>query len=194
MSLKRWKKLTVVLLTVGLVFGLTNLAQAQPKSGFALEVGYFTPSDEDVNDIWGGDFSFGADYLYAFPPYGIAFGAEYFSKEKEVTVFPVTERAKWSVIPVTVTFLYFLPGREGFSPYIGTGLGYYLTKVEIEAALVGIPILAGSAEESGIGFHAEAGFNLGENFSVAAMYSTANIEDDIDANAGGLKFLVRYRF
>ncbi|GAH99744.1 unnamed protein product, partial [marine sediment metagenome] len=29
------------------------------------------PSDEDVKDLWGSDFTFGIDYLYAFPPYGI---------------------------------------------------------------------------------------------------------------------------
>ncbi len=194
MSLRRCKKLVVMLLTVGLILGLMNLAQAQPKSGFAAKVGYFMPGDEDVEDIWGSDFSFGVDYLYAFPPYGIDFGAEYFSKEKTETVFPVTSKVEWRVIPLTATFLYFFPGREGFSPYIGVGIGYYLMKLDVEIALVGIPFLAGSAEESGIGSHVQGGFTLGENFFAEAKYSTADIENDIEADAGGFTILVGYRF
>jgi opacity protein-like surface antigen len=191
MSLKRCKKLAVMLLTVGLILGLMNIAQAQPKSGFAAKVGYFMPGDEDVEDIWGSDFTFGVDYIWAFPPYGIGIGAEYFSKEEEVTVFPVTEKAKWSVIPLTATFLYFLPGTEGFSPYIGAGIGYYLTELDVEMALVGIPFLAGSAEESDIGFHVQAGITLGENLFAEAKYSTADVEG---VEAGGVTILFGYRF
>jgi opacity protein-like surface antigen len=194
MSLNRCKKWALVLLIVGLILGLTNFAQAQPKSGFGAKLGYFMPGDEDVEDIWGSDFTFGVDYLYAFPPYGIDFGAEYFYKKEEETVFPVTAEVEWRVIPLTATFLYFLPGREGFSPYIGGGIGYYLTKVEVEAALIGIPILAESVEESGVGFHVQGGVTLGKNFFAEAKYSTADIENDISVNAGGFTILVGYRF
>ena len=190
MSLNRCKKLTVMLLIVGLVLGLTGLAQAQPKSGFAPKVGYFMPSDEDVEDIWGSDFTFGIDYLYAFPPYGISFSAEYFAKEEKQTFFGITDKVKWRVIPLTATFLYFFPGREGFSPYIGGGIGYYLTKFEFEEDWGDIPIFAGSAEESGVGFHAQGGFTLGENFFVEAKYSTADVEG---VEAGGFTILVGYR-
>jgi len=190
MSLNRCKKLTVMLLIVGLVLGLTGLAQAQSESGFAPKVGYFMPGDKDVEDIWGNDFTFGIDYLYAFPPYGIEFGAEYFSKEEKQTFFGITDKVKWTVIPITATFLYFFPGREGFSPYIGGGIGYYLTKFAFEEDWGDIPIFAGSAEESGIGFHAQGGFTLGENFFVEAKYSTADVEG---VEAGGVTILVGYR-
>jgi len=194
MSLNRCKKLMVMLLIVGLVLGLTGLAQAQPKSGFAPKVGYFMPGDKDVEDIWGSDFTFGIDYLYAFPPYGIEFGAEYFSKEKKEAFLGATAKQKWTVIPLTATFLYFLPGREGFSPYIGGGIGYYLAKYDLDVGWMGIPLFAGSAEESSVGFHAQGGLTLGENFFVEAKYSTADITGDIEANAGGFTILVGYRF
>jgi len=193
MSLNRCKKLTVVLLIVGLVLGLTGLAQAQPESGFAPKVGYFMPGDEDVEDIWGSDFTFGIDYLYAFPPYGIDFSAEYFAKEKKEALLGVTYKQEWRVIPLTATFLYFFPGREGFSPYIGGGIGYYLTEYGVDVGYVGVPLFANSWEESGVGFHAQGGFTLGENFFVEAKYSTADITDDIDVNAGGFTILVGYR-
>ena len=193
MSLNRCKKLTVMLLIVGLVLGLTGLAQAQPESGFGAKVGYFMPGDEDVEDVWGNDFTFGIDYLYAFPPYGIDFSAEYFAKEEKQTFFGITDKVKWRVIPLTATFLYFFPGREGFSPYIGGGVGYYLAKFEFEEDWGTIPIFGVSAEESSIGFHAQGGFTLGENFFVEAKYSTADIGGDIEANAGGVTILVGYR-
>jgi opacity protein-like surface antigen len=194
MSLNRCKKLTVMLLIVGLVLGLMGLAQAQPKSGFAPKVGYFMPGDKDVEDIWGSDFTFGIDYLYAFPPYGIEFGAEYFSKEKKEAFLGATAKQKWTVIPLTATFLYFLPGREGFSPYIGGGIGYYLAKYDLDVGWMGIPLFAESAEESGVGFHVQGGFTLGKSFFAEAKYSTADIENDISVNAGGFTILVGYRF
>ena len=194
MSLKGCKKLTVMLLIVGLVLGLTGLAQAQPESGFGAKVGYFMHGDEDVEDSWGSDFIFGIDYLYAFPPYGIDFGAEYFAKEKKVTALGVTYKQEWRVIPLTATFLYFFPGREGFSPYIGGGIGYYLTEYGVDIGYAGVPLFVNSWEESGIGFHAQGGFTLGENFFVEAKYSTADITGDIyDVNAGGVTILVGYR-
>jgi len=191
MSLKGCKKLMVMLLTVGLILGLINFAQAQPESGFAAKVGYFMPGDEDVEDIWGSDFTFGVDYIWAFPPYGIGIGAEYFSKVEKETVLGVTAKAEWSVIPVTATFLYFLPGREGFSPYIGAGIGYYLAKVEYGVGYLGIPLFGASEEESDIGFHVQGGVTLGENLFAEAKYSTADVEG---VEAGGFTILVGYRF
>ncbi len=191
MSLKRCKKLAVMLLTVGLILGLMNIAQAQPKSGFAAKVGYFMPGDEDVEDIWGSDFTFGVDYIWAFPPYGIGIGAEYFSKVEKETDLAVTAKAEWSVIPLTATFLYFLPGTEGFSPYIGAGIGYYLAKVEYEVGWMGIPLFGASEEESDIGFHVQAGITLGENLFAEAKYSTADVEG---VEAGGVTILFGYRF
>ncbi len=191
MSLKRCKKVAVMLLIVGLILGLTGLAQAQPKSGFAPKVGYFMPGDKDVEDIWGSDFTFGLDYLWAFPPYGIGIGAEYFSKEKKETAYGVTAKATWSVIPLTATFLYFFPGREGFSPYIGAGIGYYLAKVEYEVGWAGIPIFGVSEEESDVGFHVQGGITLGKNLFAEAKYSTADVKG---VEAGGFTILVGYRF
>ena len=214
MSLKRCKKVAVMLFTVGLILGLMNPAQAQlksmampkfsaqPKSGFGAKLGYFMPGDEDVKDIWGSGSIFGVDYLYAFPPFGIDFGVEYFSKVEKKTAFGITSKAEWRVIPITATFLYFLsncpmclmPMREGFSPYIGVGIGYYLTRVDVETPLPGIPLFAGNAEESSIGFHVQGGFTLGKNFFTEVKYSTAGIKDDIKENAGEFTILVGYRF
>jgi len=190
MSLKRWKKVAVILITLGLILGLMNFAQAQPKSGFAPKVGYFMPGDEDVEDIWGSGFNFGLDYLWAFPPYGIGIGAEYFSKEKKETAAGVTAKAEWSVIPLTATFLYFFPGREDFSPYVGAGIGYYLAKVEYEVGWWGIPIFGVSEEESDVGFHVQGGITLGKNLFAEAKYSTADVEG---VEAGGFTILVGYR-
>lgn len=222
MSLKRYKKVAVMLFTVGLILGLMNLAQAQPKSmampksptqpksGFGVKLGYFMPGDKDVKEIWGSGFTFGIDYLYAFPPYGINFGVEYFSKEKEETAFGTTSKVEWRVIPLTATFLYFISNcpmclmptkegfsyctmREGFSPYIGVGIGYYLTRVGVETPLAGMPLLAGNAEGSGIGFHVQGGFTLGKNFFAEVKYSMAGIKDGIEANAGGWTIFLGYR-
>ena len=193
MSLKRCKKLTAVLLAVGLILGLMSIAQAQQESGFRAKVGYFMPGDTDVNDLWGSGFTFGADYLQVFPPYGIDFGVEYFSKEETWTLLGWTVKEDWRVIPVTATFLFFPSGGEGFSAYMGGGIGYYLTKYGLDIAVPGLTLLAGSLEESGIGFHVQGGFTLGENFFAELKWSTAEIEN-LGLNAGGLGVVAGYRF
>lgn len=193
MDLRKYKKLTLMLLTVGLILGLMSAAQAQPKTGFSLKVGMFTPSDVNITDTWENGITYGLGYLYAFPPYGIAFEAEYLSITREMTIFPVTETVEWRVIPITGTFLYFLPGAGGFSPYVGAGIGYYLTRVGVDVAVAGIPFLGLSEEESGIGFHAQVGFTLGKHFFAEAKYSMANVEYFETINAGGLTILAGYR-
>ncbi len=193
MNLRKYKKLTLMLLTVGLILGLMSAAQAQPETGFGVKVGMFTPSDENITDIWENGLAYGLDYLYAFPPYGIAFGVEYLSIVREMTFFPITETVEWRVIPITGTFLYFLPGKGGFSPYVGAGVGYYLTRVGVDIAFAGIPFLDVSEEESGIGFHAQVGFTLGKHFFAEVKYSMANVEYFETINAGGLTIFAGYR-
>ena len=193
MSLKRCKKLTAVLLAVGLILGLMSIAQAQQESGFRTKVGYFMPSDTGVDNLWGSGFTFGVDYLYVFPPYGIDFGAEYFSKETTRTLLGLTVKEDWRVVPVTATFLFSPPGGEVFSAYIGGGIGYYLTKYGLNVAVPSLTLLAVSFEESDIGFHVQGGFTLGENFFAELKWSTAEIEN-LGLNAGGLEVVAGYRF
>jgi len=183
MSLKRCMKLMLVLLTVVLILGLMNLAQAQPKSGFSVKGGYFMPGDQDVEDIWGSGFTFGAGYLYVFPPYGIDLSVEYFSKEEPW--FGITYG--WRVIPVDVSFLYLLPQMGLFSPYIGGGIEWAMARVDVEFG--GVPFLA--EEESGLGIQVRGGFALQENFFAEAKYSTVDVEG---VNAGGFTILAGYRF
>lgn len=193
MDLRKYKKLTLMLLTVGLILGLMSTAQAQPETGFGVKVGMFIPSDVNITDIWENGLTYGLDYLYAFPPYGIAFGAEYLSIVREMTIFPITEMIEWRVIPITGTLLYFLPGAGEFSPYVGVGIGYYLTRVEVDLAWAGIPFFGVTQQQSGIGFHAQVGFTLGKHFFAEAKYSMANVEYFDTINAGGLTILAGYR-
>ncbi len=183
MSLKRCKKLTAVLLAVGLILGLMSIAQAQQESGLKAKAGYFMPGDTDVNDLWGSGFTFGAGYLYAFPPYGIDLSVEYFSKEEPW--FGIT--AKWTVVPVDVSFLYFPPQMGPFSPYIGGGIEWAIARVDVEIG--GIPWF--DEEESGIGFQLRGGFVLEESFFAEVKYSTVDAEG---INLGGLAIFVGYKF
>jgi len=190
MDLRKYKKLTLMLLIVGLILGLMSAAQAQPKTGFSLKGGMFMPGDQDVKDFWGNGVTYGVDYLYAFPPYGIVFGVEYFSRVVDMTVFPVTDTIEWSVVPITGTFLYFLPGTGGFSPYVGAGIGYYMARLRWDEAVFGIPVVGVSVDNSGIGYHAQGGFTLGEHFFAEVKYSTATLEG---LDVGGLTILAGYR-
>jgi len=184
----------VVLLVVGLILGLMSVAQAQQESGFKVKAGYFMPGDQDVKDIFGSDFTFGASYLYAFLPYGIEFGAEYFSGEAGITVFPLTVKQEWRVVPVTATFLFFPSGGEEFSAYMGGGIGFYPVSYDFDMEILGVPFLGKPTNESVIGFHVQGGFTLGKNFFAEAKYSVANVENDIEVNAGGLTIVAGYRF
>jgi hypothetical protein len=193
MSLKRCKKLTVVLLAVGLILGLMSIASAQQESGLRVKAGYFMPSDTGVENLWGSGLTLGVDYLYAFPPYGVDFGAEYFSKEDSRTLLGITVKQDWRVVPVTATFLFFPSGGEGFSAYMGGGIGYYLTKYGLDIAVSGLTLLAGSMEESGIGFHVQGGFTLGKNFFAELKWSTAEIQN-LGIDVGGLEVVAGYKF
>lgn len=193
MSLKRCKKLTVMLLVVGLTLGLMSVAQAQQESGFKVKAGYFMPGDQDVDNLWGGGLIFGANYLQVFPPYGIDFGAEYFSKERTQTLLGITVKQDWRVVPVTATFLFFPAGGEGFSAYMGGGIGWYLTEYGLDIAIPSLTLFADSSEESGIGFHVQGGFTLGKNFFAELKWSTAEIEN-LGVNVGGLGIVAGYRF
>ena len=193
MSLKRCKKLTAVLLAVGLILGLMSIAQAQQESGFRAKVGYFMPSDTDVDNLWGSGFTFGVDYLYVFPPYGIDFGAEYFSRDDTRTLLGLTVKQDWRVIPVTATFLFFPAGGEGFSVYGGGGVGWYLTRYGFDIAVPSLTLFAGTLEESGIGFHVQGGFTLGKNFLAELKWSTAEIQN-LGINVGGWEVVAGYKF
>jgi len=76
---------------------------------------------------------------------------------------------------------------------MGGGIGYYLAKYGLDIAVPGLTLLAGSLEESDIGFHVQGGFTLGENFFAELKWSTADIQN-WGLNAGGLGVVAGYRF
>lgn len=180
-------KYLVLILILCIMLSITGVsvsAEEESQSGIAIKLGYFMPSNDDVNDIYGGGLIFAADYLYVFQgtSYGISAGIERFHRAKTTLILGFSVDQSWLVIPVTGTFLYFpTPDRN---LYIGAGLGYYSVKETLE--MLWIPL---SESESALGFHLVGGYTI-HNFFGEAKISYAVVDD---VNAGGLSMLIGYR-
>lgn len=174
--------LCVLLSMVGI--GTSAEAEGGCQSGIAIKLGYFMPSDDDVNDIYGSGLTFGADYLHIFPweSYGIRVGIEGFFRTKTTRVFGLSIDQNWRVVPVTGTFVYFPTPEKDF--YIGAGLGFYSVREKIE-----ILWISSSESETALGLHFLGGFSFRQFFGEAKIsHAVAN-----STNVGGLSVSVGYR-
>ena len=190
-EIKEVRKLKCLMLILSLcillsVVGMGTSAEAEEEcqSGIAVKLGYFMPSDDDVNDIYGSGSIFGADYLFTSPwkSYGFRVGIERFFRTRTTRIFGFLIHRHWSVVPITGTFVYFPAPEKNF--YVGAGLGFYTVREKIKMLWIST-----SESEMALGFHLVGGYTMC-NFFGEAKISHAVVDD---INAGGLSILVGYR-
>jgi hypothetical protein len=149
------------------------------QSGIAFKGGLFMPSDENIDSVWGTGFVYGIDYRYMFEgqKYGLDLTIEYFQKSTDILYLFYT--AKYTLIPITASFVYF--PIEGVNIYLGGGAGLYLAKIS----------WIYSASNSGFGLHLKGGLAFGNGFFIEGKYSFLAKAGDLDVT--GANFLVGYR-
>lgn len=165
---------------VGLAMILT-VVTASASVTMGIQGTYFSPSDSDFKNIYGGGVMFGG---------GIAFGLTqridgwleggYFSKAGSLTY--TKEETKLTLIPIGAGLRYrILPGR--ISPYVGAGARYYLYREE--NALGGV-------KNGGIGFVGKIGLAItlsgGLGLDIQAKYSSCKLKPaDFSFDVGGFE-------
>lgn len=116
--------------------------------------------------------------------FGANVGGKYMLNEKmavgaNIGYFMMGEEldgVKISIMPITGNFTYFF-GGEGFKPYVGADLGFYMSKVKYDDSF-GMD----DESESDLGFAPVVGFEYGLSdkltLDVNAKYHYINTEDD----------------
>jgi len=87
---------------------------------------YFSPSDEEFKDIYGGGVMYGGEVsIGVWKGLELWFGGSYFSREGELTF--TKEKTELQIIPVGGGLRYRWRGKS-LSPYLAAGLGLYQFK------------------------------------------------------------------
>lgn len=157
------KKHIIALITVLLVLSLVSGVHAG-KLKIGGKVSTYNPSGADNSTYM---FEITATYTIS----------DYFSAQGSIgwTTYE-TSGEDVTQIPVTLDGIYHIFGRKTFDPYVGAGIGYYMTKV-------------GSVDESTFGFQVLGGleFKPTSDFgvSVEAKY---RVPDVSNPDQGGMSF------
>jgi len=171
-----------------LVFGLfSSFGLAERKFTIGFEAGYFMPTDDDFNDIYGSGSVFGLNLGYGITKnIELLVGGNIYSGSGTTAVS--NETVEISLITARLG-VYYLLDMGKITPKVGAGLAY--TSVDEDTPF-------GNFTDSGIGWFVAAGADmpLGEKILVGAeiQYSDITIEGDFgDQTVGGLSILVLVR-
>lgn len=161
-----------ILLAIVLIAGFTTTSKAQisigAKAGIALPMGTFG----DFYNMGFGGSAIGEYSLNDNMSVGLNIGYYSFGAKTDVGDF------KLSIIPIVADFKYFFM-TEGFMPYVGAGLGMYMSSVNID----------GAESSSDFGFSPKVGFWMGDGFKYGACIDYNIISD---ANHLGISVGVIY--
>ena len=140
---------------------------------------YFSPSDEEFKDIYGGGVMYGGEVsIGVWKGLELWFGGSYFSREGELTF--TKEKTELRIIPVGVGLRYRWRGKS-LSPYLAAGLGLYQFK---ESNPIGEVDLGEAGFVAAIGTYVRITggllIDLYANYSVCEFSS-----DDFEINISG---------
>jgi opacity protein-like surface antigen len=160
---------------------------AERKFTVGLEAGYFMPTDDDFNDIYGSGSVFGLNAGYGITEnIELLIGGNFYSGDAKTAVS--NETVEISLITARLGVFYLFDMGK-ITPKVGAGIAY---------ASVDEDTPFGNFTDSGIGWFAAAGVDmpLGKKLLVGAeiLYSDITIEGDFgDQTVGGLTILVLVR-
>lgn len=173
---------------------------------FNIKVGYFSPSEEAMKEIYGGGIILGGELrLWNYNGIGGAVGLEYFNKTGEPIVIGDSDlfidiSSKIIVMPFFISGLYKLnPPNSEITPFLGAGIGLYNYNEKIEAEITDYGNQSVAVSKNTIGFHFIIGMQM-TNFNIEVKYTSANISTDdyaasgSEANIGGINFYVGIMF
>ncbi|GJQ61119.1 MAG: hypothetical protein SCALA702_01720 [Melioribacteraceae bacterium] len=169
-----------------------NITENDISFMFGGRVGYFSPSEEAVSEIYGGGVSFGLELIMIRDSrFGGIFAIDYFGKSGEPILLDPNNiisdaSAEYSVLPITLTGIYKIETSSNVSPYIGLGGGVYFYSEEIKLTAIDGSTANNSTSENVFGFQAEIGTIIETSKSTSSQiglkYSSASIDG---SGAGG---------
>jgi len=178
------KKTLIVLLAV--CFLIPGILQAKDII-LELKLGYFSPSNSDFRDIYGGGINFGAEVTYPIKKcLAVWMSLGYFSKKGNLTY--TAEETDLRIIPLSIGVKGFLRAGGKIDVYAGLGLDYNIYHEEN---------VLGTVNDGGIGFLVKAGGYIKLSAKVVIdiflVYSTCSLEPaafkfNVGGFQGGLGF------
>jgi len=159
------------------------LSSVAALASFGVKGIYFSPSDKDFKDIYGGGMMYGGEFSFRIAKsLDLWIGGSYFSKKGNLTY--TRDETNLTLIPLGGGLRYrFMSGRK-ISPYVAAGPEYFLYK---ESNVLG------DVNSGGIGFIGKAGVLIGLagsfGLEVHAGYSWCKFKPaDFEINVGGVEF------
>lgn len=169
------------------------------------KVGYFKPTEEAINEIYGGGISFGADLaILVSSGLGGVISIEVFQKSGEPLIFDPDQlieesEAKISIVSISVSGIYRLSSpKTSTYPYLGAGLGLYRVDEELTVQTQEGSFSA-SFSKNQLGFQAIGGIQTSISSKsyifLEAKYSSVSVSGSgglggTDVNLGGLSLFL----
>ncbi len=178
-----------------------KLSEKSFQFSFGGRIGYFSPSEDAISEIYGSGLSFGISmFLFGAKQLGVDFSIDYFYKSGEPIIYDPNNiidegTAELTIIPITLTALYKIDTQGNITPFLGLGGGLYLYKEKIKLVAIDGTTASASLSENAFGYQAEAGIitsmSAKTSIFIGLRYSSATIEGEGGAggnevNAGGI--------
>ncbi len=158
---------------------------------FGGRVGYFSPSEEAISEIYGGGISFGIELIiFRNYQFGGILAIDYFSKSGEPILFDPNNiisdaSAEYSLLPISLTAIYKITTNSKISPYLGLGGGVYFYNEEIKLTAIDGTTASNSVSENVFGFQAEIGTIIEASNTTSTQIGLKYSSASIDANGAG---------
>jgi len=135
----------------------------------SVKVGYFSPSDEDLSELYGGGLAFGGElFIWSNSGFGGGITIERFGKSGDMYISDPygalsESKAEMSVLPIAFTVAYRMPKitpDTKVRPFFGAGVGVYMLNEDSEAILTDGSSHHASVSKRHTGFHASGGIQV----------------------------------
>lgn len=199
------KRLFIVILVA--IFSMCAYTANAEISGldtkFDIKAGYFLPSEDAIDSIYGNSPVLGIDFIAWSKKAGLSLGLNYiWNSDGEPKIYGSVSSAssELTITTIHVTGLYriYEPDEgKGFCPYFGLGLIGCRFEEELE-----VNSDSASASENAFGLHALAGIEIPLQSTSSSLFFEADISNatldvesaDDDLNIGGITLYAGIRF
>lgn len=166
---------------------------------FGAKIGYFSPIENALNDIYGGGLVIGGEVsVWNESGLGGCLSIERFGASGEPYIYyKYDATCNISILPITLTGFYKLKNLSDIvNPYFGIGGGVYFVNEKVTVSENGYSESV-SISDNALGFHFTAGIQY-KQFFTEAKYSSASVSSEgasgSSANIGGFNILIGARF
>jgi len=180
----------------------------QAETEFDIKTGYFMPTDNAMDDMYGTGAVIAGDLIYWFDNLGMGIGLDYWKQDgTPVTIMDgsisvLEASSEMEIVSLTLTALYRFNPTQKVKPYVGAGLGSYYAK-ENSSVTTNYSTTSFSGSDTALGVHILAGVDMelseSISFFLEAKLSGATVDASgglggEDADIGGFTIFAGIRF